>query len=240
MTDSTDEFRSTAESAMPEGVGALYCDLWNRVANLHLAWNAYVQLFGKDEETVATLNQCAGSFIGRLQRILENEVFLSISRLTDPARSGPARRENATFDLIRERVGAGGDQALSEKLAERRREVRNLARGIVLQRNRRIAHADLEAALHIGDSVLPGVSRQRVTQVLSAIRAFMHEIELEYLGSQTVYEYSVDSHGAEKLVFWLREGLAHQQCKRRRIERTHGITLSREKAIAEPSDATGS
>ena len=221
MNQSPEEVRSEIEAAMPKRVAQLYWLLRNRVADLHFAWKSLLRLYGEDQETVDVLNRCSGSFAGRLQTVLSNHVFLGLSCLKDPARHG--ERENAVFALVIDEAQKNGSCDLAKRLKERLLEFKKLCEAITLHRNRRIAHSDLDVALHIGEGDLPDVSRRDVEAVLAAARAFMHVVEVEYLGSQTAYELGVDSRGAEHLVFWLRQGLEHEKCKKTKRERRKGV-----------------
>src|SRR6188474_385013 len=69
-------------------LGTQYAELWQEIADLHLTWLEYVELFGKKKSRIDLLNSAAPRFFRIIQDRLKEAVFLHIARLTDPPFSG--------------------------------------------------------------------------------------------------------------------------------------------------------
>jgi hypothetical protein len=79
--------------AIPAGISETWEFLNGEVIWLHGRWSMYGQLFGTSEARIDVLNRVAPTFFSTLQSVLLDEVQLTLSRLSDPARS--AVREDA-------------------------------------------------------------------------------------------------------------------------------------------------
>ena len=211
---SPDQVLAEIDARMPREVARLYHFVWADVVDLHFAWLSYTQLYG-DTKSVDDLNECAGSFFARLQALFEDQVFLKLARLADPAASGSGRgRENASFLRVVDAAREAGDAALADRLQSAAATFKSDVASISLVRNREIAHRDLRVALRIEN--LPEVKRSEIENALSSARDFMQIVEGQYLGTIGGYQDLVEGGGADHLLFWLREGLAHQKCQGRR------------------------
>src|ERR1700688_4276000 len=198
------------EARMPQEVARLYHSVWADVVQVHFVWQSYAQLYGSDD-SIKVLNSCASSFFARLQRSLYAELVLRIARLADPAKSGPGRRDNASFFRLADAVREAGDAALADQLKCAAETFKGTARAISVVRHRQIAHRDLNVALRV--EPLLAVTSGQIEDALRCARSFMHIVEGKYLGSMTGYEHAVEAGGADHLLFWLREGIAHQECR---------------------------
>src|SRR5215208_4749544 len=65
-------------------LGTQYAELWQEIAELHLTWLEYLELFGTKKSRTDLLNSAAPQFFGMVQDRLRETVFLHIARLTDP------------------------------------------------------------------------------------------------------------------------------------------------------------
>ncbi len=212
-TLSPDEVLAAIEARMPREVAHLYHFVWADVVDLHFAWQSYNQLYGLDE-TVIILNNCASSFFASLQATLEDQVFLKVARLADPAESsssGRHRRDNASFFKLAKAVREAGDEALADRLENAAATFKTKVDSISLVRNRSIAHRDLAVALRLES--LPEVKRSDIENALDSVRTYMNIVDETYLGAVGGYEHCIEGGGADHLLFWLREGIAHQECK---------------------------
>ena len=72
---------------MPSPLGEVHYWLHDEVAWLHLKWKAFRSLFATPPETIDLLNSTAPTFFSNLNRMMMEDVFLHLCRLTDPPRS---------------------------------------------------------------------------------------------------------------------------------------------------------
>ena len=123
-----------------------------------------VKLFGEAKH-VELLNLVGGELFADIQRVLQDDLVLRVSRLTDPQSSGGGK-DNLTIQRL---------PALCER-DELRKEVQEQVDAAVRaastareHRNQRISHTDLTYAL--GDSELESNTLRQLRKVLDAVHA---------------------------------------------------------------------
>ena len=141
--------------------------LWDELVIAHDSWEQYVTLFAHSDERVRMLNACAGWFFATTQRTLLREVILSISRLTDPIKSGSFDNlviasllsDSAidSHDGLRDAMQAAVDAAVSK------------AASVRVHRNKYVAHLDHATALGTGDQPLPGLRREDISEAIDLL-----------------------------------------------------------------------
>ncbi len=211
---SPEELRQEYVRVMGPDLGTVYYELFSDIAWLHLKWEQYRELFGKDDERIALLNRTAPLFFGFLDGALFEDVLLHVARLTDPPKS--LGHENLSLTRLPELVPPADlrdqiEEALQVTLARSR-----LARD---WRNRRLAHADLATALGHSPATLEHPSRQSVEEALAAMRDLLNVLETDYRGGATAYDFLAESGGADFLVHYLALGLEAEEARRRRGKR---------------------
>jgi hypothetical protein len=116
------------------------------VGYLLLRWSDWRALFATNEDRVSLLNKSARTFFSGLQGILASDVKIGLARLTDPASTG--KRANLTLrrigDVLTTRGAAGAD-----RFHEALTEIEELTKPVRDERNRRIVHIDLRAAIQL-------------------------------------------------------------------------------------------
>ena len=83
MEESAEQMRQTCKQVMGDDPGALYADLWQQLAWLHIRWAGYVELFGSKPETFGIMNQVAGGFFKNVQDDMWQSILMHLCRLTD-------------------------------------------------------------------------------------------------------------------------------------------------------------
>jgi len=210
---SAEQVREKHIRDMGPELGPVYHELSDEVAWLHAKWNQYRQLFGQTEERVELLNKVGSHFFRIVQDALWDNVILHLARLTDPIKS--SGKDNLTLrrllDVIsdatlKQEVEALIDTALYSSLFVRD------------WRNRRLAHIDLSLALQSGVKPLPGVSREKVENALSAFRSVLNKLAVKYWQSETAYEHFIVMGGdGNNVIYFLRAGLKAEDARRERL-----------------------
>lgn len=195
-----DEVLTDYVSAMGRELGASFFALHRELVELHILWQQYRQLFGADPETVHLLNRTSGLFFKVIQDELWDSVLLGISRMTDPVKTGGSK--NLTLQSL---PGLIADPALRvevKALCDRAKLEALFARE---HRNKRIAHQDHGYLSNKAANSLSGISRDRVEEMLAALRAVLNHLNSHFCDSTTMYEMFVGDGGAELLVSKLRK-----------------------------------
>jgi len=108
----------------------------------HDRWVIYSQLFAKGVNRLL-LNRYTGNFAAILQQLLEDDIILRISKLTDPAFTKKRKQQlyNCTLDLAISQLDLQADPTTSAL----RSKIERRCRTIKVRRDKKIAHADLVA-----------------------------------------------------------------------------------------------
>src|SRR4051794_29103480 len=87
------EVKADNIAKMGHRLGAQYSALWQEVANIHLNWGEFVELYGTKPTRLELINRAAGV----VQRSLWEGTLLHLARLTDPSKSPGKDRFNLTI-----------------------------------------------------------------------------------------------------------------------------------------------
>jgi hypothetical protein len=188
----------------------IYGLLQNQVIQLHLRWAILKQLFFTTEDQISLLNWASGNFFAQLYFLLEDEIILSISRLTDPLQPSPTRNqdiENLVLQQLVKDLNLGEHDHLLAKL----NDAKEASKTILKRRNKLIAHSDKYTYLTPGSRELIGVSFDSIENALQKIRDFMNLFELQYRTGETYYE-GIDPISIEKLIIQLRKAFDYDVC----------------------------
>ena len=194
---------------IPSNINEIYEQLKTEITWLHGRWIVYRQLFGTSEKRIDLLNECASSFFYILQDVLIGEVQVSLSKLTDPARTGGF--ENLSLKQLQTRLETNGEAALAQKNREILDELHIQCEPFRTWRNKRLAHLDLSTAMRSSPNPLPGISREMVENALQHVRTYMNQIEQHYNDSEYGYEHFLMHSDGDALVAMLRYGLRYEE-----------------------------
>ncbi|MFQ6372680.1 hypothetical protein [Shewanella sp. YIC-542] len=110
------------------------------VADIATEFTLYSQLFVKPE-SIDLLNKTAATVFSSYQRSLLNTIYISISRILDPATSSSDKDSNLSFNFLIKELKLTENKELSELLSNTQQLF--VATGIKKYRNKVISHNDL-------------------------------------------------------------------------------------------------
>lgn len=192
----------------------LFRRLRSDMLNLHMRWKFFRQLYADETgERLALLSQTAADFFHIVQWLFLHDTCLSLSRITDPART--CGRENLVLEQLAISVESDVPsnpictalRLALENACEATKPFRKL-------RNRTIAHCDLESALHPEKNSLPGISRLSVDTALNAVVDFLDVFEAWYLESQTQYRSPITYQDGRFLLRALEQARRYRQLEK--------------------------
>jgi hypothetical protein len=196
---------------LPSPIDEVYSALKSEITWLHGRWICYRQLFAESERRIELLNECAAAFFFIIQDVLLDEVQVSLSKLTAPAKSG--KNENLSLEQLQKRLEIHGDSSL----AASNREVLNKLQGQCAPfrewRNKQLAHLDLLTSMKATPNPLPGISQQMIDDSLGTVRDYMNAIEHHYADSEFGYEHFIMSSDGTALVGLLKSGLRYEELR---------------------------
>lgn len=183
-TTSPEDAKANFRVQFGEELGeALYATICNFML-LTEHWADYCSLYGTSPERVALLNETAPEFFGRLQNTMWDGILLTLSRLTDPAKS-PPKRKNLSILQLTELVAdpkLRSELTLLQSVAVARCDFARV------RRNKRIAHADLELALNPHATALPSATRQKIKLSICSIQSYLEILYAHYSHSAILLE----------------------------------------------------
>lgn len=192
-------------TGIPDPTREIFDAIKEEVAWVHTKWAIYKELFGTSDERLRLLTQCAYAFFLILSDVLKDDLFISLSRLTDNA--GKKDRKNLSFEQLQRQVEKNGDRELSSRLRQTLDDLRGKSKVLVSHRNKRLAHRDLET-VRVKTANLERISVQMVEEVLSLMADYMNSIQGHYYRSQEIYDGGISLYtGAEALIGVLKHGM---------------------------------
>ena len=193
--------------SIPAQIQDVYEELKTEVTWLHGRWIIYRQLYDKSEKRVQLLNESASAFFYILQDLLIRDVQVTLSKLTDPAKTSD--HDNLSLELLQSRLQNSGNAELAGRTRTILDNLHSQCAPFRTWRNKRLAHLDLSTTMQATTNPLPDISRQMVEDALQLVRDFLNEIEMYYNDEKKGYEHlSMESDG-DALVALLRYGLRY-------------------------------
>ena len=195
---------------IPSDIDEVFGLLKKEITWLHARWIVYRQLFGRSNKRIDLLNECAPALFYVIQDVLIGEMQVSLSKLTDPARSG--KFDNLSLEQLQKQMEGLGEPQLAARLRELLDELHSRCTPFRAWRNKQLAHLDLSTAMKSNPDPLPGISRQMIEEALELVREYMNEIQRRYCHSETGYEHFIMAGGdGEALVAVLRSGMRYEE-----------------------------
>ena len=180
------------------------------LTHLNIRWIIYKQMYGTNVYRVELLNNTASNVFSEFQWLVMDNMILSLSKLTDPAKM--RGNWNLSLPYLHEEIINLNEVQLSEELGEILEELNNSVENFRKIRNKRIAHTDLAVAID-DNSPLPGVSRADITRALELVMDFLNKIELHYFDSTTRYDMTILplKNDGRALLICLQKALAYEK-----------------------------
>lgn len=203
MQKTEEDIRREKTVAMGAELGELHFLLWNDLVWLHFEWQQFMDLFGADATRIDIMNEAAPRFFWSLERVLWQDILLSLSRLADPP--GTGGQQNLTFRRLLGAMPPDGPRAATGEAIE---HFENAARFAREWRHALFAHRNLAHAADSDAHPLPHASRASVIAALEAADDLMNIVELHYQQSTNAYNSISDNiGGAYDLLLTLDRGL---------------------------------
>jgi len=190
---------------MPQAIDELFEFLRREVVWLHGRWIVFEQLYNKSADRVELLNEAASTFFYLLQHMMLDDLQLSLSKLTDPA------KKNGSLQQLQRRLKKHGDPKLSADADKVLQKLIEAATPFRTWRDKQIAHYDLGVALQQHVQPMPDIYYRALAEALRLVREYMNLIEGYYHDSTRAYENFIMHSDGEMLVNMLKFGLRYQE-----------------------------
>jgi len=172
----------------PESIREAFPCLAGEVCEFRTHWGTYSRLFMEDRKLTDTMENGLGEMLRVFQSLLEEQMFLSISRLTDRSSH---RQTNLSLWSLLVAIPSAQDASFADKVKNLLNQICAAAASPRLHRHKRIAHSD--STISLGDSNLPVVTYEEILGVLEKIEAFLNLFCWEFEGT-TIFFDTLSAH----------------------------------------------
>jgi len=162
-------------SKYPASIREVFPCLAGEVCDLRQAWEVYSHLFMQEKDLTETMAERLGGVLGMFQSMLQDEMFLSIARLTD---RDSRIQANLSFWSLLAAIPDAHDAGFEQKVRSALDRVCAAANGVRKHRHKRIAHFDLGVSL--SSAILPVVTFKEIREVLEQIESFLNLFYWEF------------------------------------------------------------
>lgn len=202
---------------MTDTTEQIYKQVSQQVARLHAYWKIFGQLYASAQQR-QLLDKMAPDFFGIVEESLTESVFMTLSRLTDPAETRRGRNTDQNLSLARlvETI-QDADNEFNQAVNTSLRDIQHHCRVFRDWRNRVIAHTDQPTAFQIRP--LPTILQAEADQALRLIRRLMHQIEHHRQKGDVQYEDVILRGDGDTILFFLQQIEEHDNEQRDRALR---------------------
>jgi hypothetical protein len=203
------DMSSDPHSKIPGQFRDIYDELRSEITWMHGRWLTYRELFADNPKRIELLNEAAGAFFYIIQDVLLDEIQITLSKLTDPAKTG--KHQNLSLEQLQSQLNAHGDPGLSAQCRSTLDALLTKCAAFRERRHKQLAHLDLATSLKLSSQPLPAISQSMIEDALKSVRDYMNAIEGHYNDSEWGYEDFIMRDGADTLLITLRDGLRYEE-----------------------------
>lgn len=153
------------------------------VSELRTYWETYHFLFMENEEKTNFLAERFGPMLGLMQNLLERQMMLSISCLTD---ADSKWQRNVSLSQLKMAVTTAQGEDFSGKINAAFTKITHVAKSVRLHRNKHLAHFDLSVAL--GSNQLPTVFLSEIQSTLELMESYLNLFHWEFEKAEVGFE----------------------------------------------------
>jgi len=194
---------------MPATVKQVFDPLYNNVAAAFITWKIFRQLFIHSKERTKLLNDVGKGFFSVVQDLLRDSTFMTLARMTDPARSMGC--DNLTLKQLQKKIKDSGDVTFANSMNADITQIQTANAAIRQWRNRRLAHSDLQTVLTFSSAPLPGVSSADVRAILAQIANLMNRVAVHFAENTTAYQGSYSNGDGNHIASVLQSAKEHDE-----------------------------
>jgi hypothetical protein len=167
----------------PESIREAFPRLAGEVCDLRVYWATYSRLFMEKIEFADAMEKGLGEMLRVFQALLEENMFLSISRLTE--KDSRAQANLSLWSLLAA-IPSAKESSFGDKVTDSLKQICAAAASVRHHRHKRIAHFDLSVSL--GSSILPVVVYGELLAVLEQIEGFLNVFCWEFGGTTIFFD----------------------------------------------------
>jgi len=162
-------------SRFPTSTRETFPYVLGEVCELRDTWEVYHRLFMHGDEVTSLMGERLGGILAMLQGLMQDDMFLSISRLTDNDSSG---QSNLSFWSLLPSIADSAEPAFGPRVTAAHNALVAAAANIRRHRHKRLAHFDLSVSLK--DKVLPIVTFKEIRDIITQMQDLLNEFDGEF------------------------------------------------------------
>jgi hypothetical protein len=197
------------KNTMSAELARVFDELHQDMCHICLEWNLFRELFAESKDRLALLDRTAKALFSKLHGVLQDSVYLGLTRMTDPEKTG--QHYNLTIRQLIE-TARGEDPSLLARAGAAVTNAEQICLPFRDHRNKRIAHSDLPSSMK-GSFVRP--SRQSVEDAIKSIEEVMNIFYRHYKNTEYRYKHIIFSGGGDALDCYLRAGVYFHELRRK-------------------------
>jgi len=178
---------------MEPEVRKFFWSLHQEVLYLFYRWKIFRQLFASGKENLELLNKSGSNVFALLQCLIEDNIILTLCRLTDPEKTGS--NENLSIRNFLGRIDAGVNADVMGDLHSKLANLQTATEKLRIHRSKRIAHLDLSHTFT--PELLPILQYSDLQDVLKLLESLMREIHLVIFNADTSYMEPAVAYGCD-------------------------------------------
>ena len=170
-------------SNFPLSIREIFPMVYGEACELRQAYDVYFYLFMAKEKRTVTMGEKLGGVLGMFQSLLQDEIFLSIARLTDKdSRAQKNLSLWALLDAIPGATSAGFEAKIKDALDQIVKDAKSLR----THRHKRLAHFDL--AVSLSSATLPVVTFKELEDLRGQIESFLNIFYEEFAQTSILFD----------------------------------------------------
>ena len=174
-------------SKYPKEIQDIFPYVCGEVSNLRYNWDVYHDFFMEKREHTELIGKHLGEMFGIFQNLLQDEIFLSVSRLTDKT---DRKNKNVSLWAINSVLKHEKDPEFLEKVNKSIERIFSEVSDIRRHRSKRIAHYDHYVIIE--STSLPIVKFKKIGEVIEMIESHMNLFHWHYEETTVLYD-AIDS-----------------------------------------------
>jgi hypothetical protein len=156
-------------SKYPISIREVFPHVTGEACELRDWWEVYSHLFMEKEDLTEAMDERLGGVLRIFQSLLQDEMFLTITRLTD---KDSRAQKNLTLWRLLDSIPDARDAGFGDKVRSSLEQIYKAAASIRTHRHKRIGHSGLSESL--GTEILPIVTFNEIRGVLEQIEEFLN------------------------------------------------------------------
>lgn len=201
--------------------------LYGFILEIHEEWKTLMGLFGSGDKRTQLLHLTARGFFDTVYQTLLRDVLLGIARLTDPLKT--AGQDNLVLERLTQLPEVVADAHLYAAATSALGELKERAKSVRDYRHKYLAHLDFLTSIRAGEEVVPGIRRDDVEALLSAIGSLFNVIDGSLRNREVMFDRVRTVGGFEHLLVALEDAQALAEVpstERHRLRRAAASKLS--------------